>query len=73
MFYKIGDRYILPHCHTVCGTAAKYLSQNPALTSYEVNRKLITDATKDQVINEDGGNPYNTNNQSPDLIAYGNC
>lgn len=58
----------------VCGVAAKYLSANPSLTTSQVTSKLISDATKDIVKNEDGGtNPSSPDNQSPDLMVYGYC
>jgi len=64
-----GTSMASPH---VCGVAAKYLSANAALTSTQINQKLIDDSTKGVISGESGGSQTGTN-VSPDRLVYGYC
>jgi serine protease len=48
----------------VCGTAAKYLSDDKGLTPTALTNKILSTASKNEISNVMG---------SPNLMAYGNC
>lgn len=65
-----GTSMATPH---VAGVAAKYLSQNPYMSSSTLASQLTTYSTKNIVVNESGGDTTNPANVSPDRMVFGHC
>merc|ERR1711924_19151 len=65
-----GTSMATPH---VAGVAAKYLSDNPSLSSYDIAEKLVDDATEDVLSGVNGGYWWNYDDYSPNLMVYGYC